>query len=302
MARRIVITGASGFVGRHLIGAARTLGWDVLGCVRTPAAAQTVAEAGATPVLVSELTPVTLAPTLAGAQAVVHLAQIGSERAGASYEAVNVAGTQAVAEAARSAGVERAVYLSGLGVASYGKVRYTTNPYFRSKQAAELALFRSLRHVVVLRPSYIVGPGDGLLAALLPALAQGRVEIPGDGAYRCQPIAIRDATAAILAGVELPGPGHRVFDLVGPEPIAYRDLIARVAALAPSAPYTIVNVPLEQALAQARAAGRGDDLDCLLCDEVADPRPLEALLGRFLTPLDVALAQAVRAASKPPRH
>jgi len=56
----------------------------------------------------------------------------------------------------------------------------------------------------------------------------------------------------------------------------------------------IDTVPLEQALVQARAAGTSEDLDCLLCDEVADPRPAEALLGRFLTPLDVALATAIR--------
>ena len=37
-----------------------------------------------------------------------------------------------------------------------------------------------------------------------------------------------------------------------------------------------------------------DELDCLLCDEVSDHRPLELLLGRFLTPLDEALAVAVR--------
>ena len=39
-----------------------------------------------------------------------------------------------------------------------------------------------------------------------------------------------------------------------------------------------------------------DELDCLLCDEVSDPAPLEALLGRRLLPLDEALAAAVRAA------
>ena len=42
-----------------------------------------------------------------------------------------------------------------------------------------------------------------------------------------------------------------------------------------------------------------DELDCVLCDEVADPAPLEALLGRFLTPLDEALATVVRAAPEP---
>ena len=61
----------------------------------------------------------------------------------------------------------------------------------------------------------------------------------------------------------------------------------------------------EVAIAEAQRQSRGpagyqgmgpDELDCLLCDEVSDAAPLEALLGRQLTPLDEALAAAVRAA------
>jgi hypothetical protein len=59
-------------------------------------------------------------------------------------------------------------------------------------------------------------------------------------------------------------------------------------------------VPLEEAERRARAGGYmgmlPDELDCLLCDEVSDAAPLEELLGRKLTPLDEALASAVRAA------
>jgi hypothetical protein len=62
-------------------------------------------------------------------------------------------------------------------------------------------------------------------------------------------------------------------------------------------------LPVAEADRQAKAGGyRGmlpDELDCLLCDEVADERPLEALLGRFLTPLDEALASALRAERAP---
>jgi hypothetical protein len=58
---------------------------------------------------------------------------------------------------------------------------------------------------------------------------------------------------------------------------------------------------IEEADRQASDGGwRGmgpDELDCLLCDEVADARPLEALLGRFLTPLEDALVAAVRGTS-----
>jgi nucleoside-diphosphate-sugar epimerase len=74
---------------------------------------------------------------------VVHLAQIGSEKEGETFDAVNVEGTRAVAAAARAAGVPRVVYFSGLGVAHYGMAPRTTDRYFLSKLRAEAALFES---------------------------------------------------------------------------------------------------------------------------------------------------------------
>lgn len=275
---------------------------------RSPRAAETVGADGALPVTGGLDVP-SLTRAFAGATAVVHLAQIGSTRDG-TYEDVNVGGTQAVVEAALGAGVARVVFFSGLGVARYGISPRSTNAYFLSKLAAELALFRSWLDVVVFRPSYIVGPGDSLVTSLLGEMAAGVVERPGDGQYRLQPVAIKDAAAAVLAALERPpiraGAPHRVFDLVGPEALGYDAFIGRLAAAARTqgrpAAFTLCSVPVEEADAQARAGGyRGmgpDDLDCLLCDETADPRPLEALLGRSLVPLDDALAAAVRGARR----
>ena len=225
---RLALTGAGGFVGRHVISAAAAEGWDVAGIVRSAEAARTVTYAGGVPVMVPALTAEALAPAFAGAAAVVHLAQIGSETKGQTFDAVNVEGTRAVAAAARAAGVPRVVYFSGLGVAHYGMAPRTTNRYFLSKLRAEAALFESGLEALVFRPSYIVGPRDGLVTSLLKQMAEGEVEQVGDGAYRMQPIAVRDAAAAVVAGAAgptpAPAPGrgpHRVFDLVGP---AGRDL------------------------------------------------------------------------------
>ena len=304
---RLAVTGAGGFVGRHVISLARSEGWDVAGLVRSDAAAQAVTYAGGAPVRVAGLDLAALAPGLAGASAVVHLAQIGSERHGQTYDAVNVEGTRAVAAAARTAGVPRVVYFSGLGVARYGMAPRTTDRYFLSKLRAEAALFESGLEVLVFRPSYIVGPRDGLVSRLLRQMAAGEVEQVGDGAYRMQPIAVRDAAAAVMAAVTgptpAPAPGrgpHRVLDLVGPREVTYRALVEALAAAARAlrrpAEFGIREVPVDEADRRARE-GKGmppDELDCLLCDEVGDPRPLEALLGRFLTPLEEALTAAVR--------
>lgn len=297
----LAIVGANGFIGRHLTLQASSEGILVNGVVRSKDAARAAILAGAHPVIVAGLTQEALLPAFQGAAAVVHLAQIGAETADLTYQAVNVGGTRAVIAAAQAAGVPRVVFLSGLGVARYGMAAHCTNPYFLSKLQAEVDLYGSGLQVVVFRPSYIVGPGGGLIPRLVREMEAGEVERVGDGAYRMQPIGVRDAAAAILAAVEAPRT-PAVFDLVGPEPMRYADFIDRVANLARAdgrgGTFVIREVPIVEAVRQARAGGyRGngpDELDCLLCDEVADARPLEALLGRFLAPVDQSIAAALR--------
>ena len=303
MGDHIAVTGANGFVGRHLTLFAGGLGWDVLGLVRSEPAARAVEAAGGRAALVNPADTESLARALEGARAVVHLAQIGAERGGVSYDDVNVAGTRRVIEAAQRAGVPRIVFLSGLGVVRYGQSARCTNRYFLSKLAAEVELYRSDREVAIFRPSYVLGPGDAFVSTLLGEMAVGVVERPGDGSYRMQPIAVTDAVALILAAIEMPIlTCPLVLDLVGPEPLSFARFVDRLSRVARGqglpADFQVHEIPIEDADEEAAAGGyRGmlaDELDCLLCDEVADHLPLEGLLGRFLTPLDEALASAVR--------
>lgn len=303
--KRIAVTGANGFIGRHLVRHAAAAGWEVTGVVRSESAARAVREAGGHPVELVGRDPEALVRALDGCRAVVHLAQVGAERGGQTYEAVNVGFTGRVLEDARHAGVPRVALFSGLGVARYGMALRCSNAYFLSKLAAETMLFRSGLEGVVFRPSFVVGPGDAFVATVLREAEAGEVERPGDGAYRMQPIAVADAAAAVLAAVERPaGAFPTVFDLVGPEPVAYALLLERLVSVARGlgrrVELRVRPIPVEEADRRARAGGyQGmlpDELDCLLCDETSDPAPLQALLGRPLVPLDDALAEAVRAA------
>jgi hypothetical protein len=91
-----------------------------------------------------------------------------------------------------------------------------------------------------------------------------------------------------------------VYDLVGPEAVAFRDLIERLAGVARRlgrpAEYRVREVAVEEVDRRAASGGYHgmlpDEVDCLLCDEVSDHRPLEALLGRPPTTLDAALLRA----------
>jgi NADH dehydrogenase len=302
---RIAVTGANGFVGRHVVARAAAAGHEVMGIVRSEAAARVVRDAGGRAVELLGRDPEALVRALDGCCAVVHLAQIGAERGGQTYEAINIGYTERVLEDCRHAGVPRVVYFSGLGVARYGMARRCSNPYFLSKLAAETTLFRSGLEGVVFRPSFVVGPGDAFVPAVLRAMETGEVELPGDGSYRMQPIAVADAADSVLAAIDRPvGAFPTVFDLVGPEPVTYARLLERLAgvagALGRPAELRLREVAVAEADRRARAGGYmgmlPDELDCLLCDETADPEPLESLLGRKLRPLDEALAAAARAA------
>ncbi len=301
---KVAITGASGFVGRHLVRAAALAGHPVTGLVRSERAASVVREAGGLPAAFAD-DVLTLASAFAGCGAVVHLAQIGAERDGQTFEAINVGLTGRVVEAAQSTSVPRIVAFSGLGVARYGLAPRVTSRYFLSKLTAETLVFGSGLDAVVFRPSYVVGPGDAFVPGVLRAIEAGAVERPGDGAYRLQPIAVADATALALAAIARPARGFpTVFDLVGPEKVSYAALLERLATVARGlgrpASLRVREIAIEEAERRARSPagyqGMGpDELDCLLCDEVSDPAPLLALLGRPLIPLDDALAAAVRA-------
>jgi nucleoside-diphosphate-sugar epimerase len=301
MTKRLAVTGANGFVGRHLTAYASGKKWEVAGIVRSARGEDIVRNAGGRPCLVENLAGDALAAALAGARAVVHLAQASAERGDATYEAVNVQGTRRVIEAARAAGVRRVIFFSGLGVARYGSAPRSTNGYFLAKMTSEVDLFRSGLEIVCLRPSYIIGAGSELIPGLLGEMAAGEVERVGDGAYRLQPIAVKDVADLVIAVAERETVRHLVVDTVGPEPLTYSAFISRVAAAARRAgrpaDYRIREVPVAEADRQARSGGyRGilpDELDVLLCDEVSDPRAAEAVLGRFLTPLDDAIAAAV---------
>jgi nucleoside-diphosphate-sugar epimerase len=309
---KLAVTGANGFVGQAILTLAAQERVEIVGVVRSEKGAAAVTRLGARSAVVTRLEADPLVKAFAGAQAVVHLAMIGREHEGQTYEAVNVEGTGAVVDAARRAGVRRVVLFSGLGVAHYGMTRRCTNPYFLSKLAAEVELFRSDREAVVFRPSYIVGPAHGFVKSLLADMAKGEVVRVGDGRYRMQPVAVADAAAAVLASAANPPPGSvpppRVVDLVGPGPVSFQDFVERTAAAARAAglpaEFQVREVSVEEADRAAAAGGfRGmgpDDVDILLCDEVSDPAPLVGLLNRPLSPLDEAIATAVRGPAATP--
>jgi len=182
----VVVTGATGFVGRHLVPALAAAGWRVRAALRRPAPVPGAHER----VVVGEVGPRTdWGPALEGAAAVVHLAGLAAAPRGRAGEArcraVNALGTERLAGEAGRAGVACLVFLSTVkvhGETSGGPLREDApvrpeGPYALSKWEAEerlRAAAPSGLRTVVLRPPLVYGPGvKGAFRALLAAVARG---------------------------------------------------------------------------------------------------------------------------------
>lgn len=213
---RIAITGGNGFVGSHLAKRLRAAEDDVVQLSR--ATGFDLARPGVP----------ALAEALRGCAAVVHTAGINREIGAQTYDAVHIRGTQALAEAARAAGVEHIAFVSFLRARPNGPTAY-----HRSKWAAESIVRESGIPYTVLKCSVIYGRGDHMLDHLSRALFTFPIFSPvGLTERRLRPVAVDDV-ARILEAAAHGDP--RLIDqtvaVLGPDTVILSDVVRRVARI-----------------------------------------------------------------------
>jgi nucleoside-diphosphate-sugar epimerase len=241
--QRIAVTGASGFIGRHLVEHLGARGTEVI-AVRRPF------EGG------------TLRDALRRADAVVHLAGVVSAVRERDYFSANVDGTRAIADAARASGVPM-IHISSLAAAGPASPRAPRseddaaapiNAYGRSKLAGERVVAASdgLRWTI-LRPGVVYGPRDRALLPVFRLAEHGILPLVGrtDAAYTF--IHVADLVRVITAAVDRPAQRDILF-AGHPDPVTTRDLLEGVRATS-SVRGRIVRIPL----AITRLAAFGGD-------------------------------------------
>ena len=320
---RALVTGASGFIGAHVVAALAAEGAQVRAFDRR---APYDLPAGAEPVAGDVLDRDALARAMDGCDAVFHLAAVYSfARADAALmRAVNVDGTRAVLDAAaRCASVRRVVHTSSCATCGPVPGRSATEadgpaqyelvvPYKRTKLEGErLALAAALegREVVVVNPTTPVGPGDRRptpTGKMIADVAAGRARAYLRGGA-LNVVAVTDVAAGHVRAFEHGRAGERY--LLGGENLPMRDVFALVAAAAGrTAPR--VAIPWRAAYAAARAADAalrplGREPALLNLDEVRlarlpmrfDDARARRELGHRSRPAAEALAEAARAAA-----
>jgi NADH dehydrogenase len=173
------------------------------------------------------LHPEEVARAALGCEAAVHLVGIIREfpGRGVTFEKVHVQATENVVAAAKDAGAKRFLQMSALGARPA-----PADPYHLTNFRADEAVQQSGIPYTIFRPSIIYGPEDqsiNLFAKQIKTLRM--VPIVGNGLYRMQPVPVETVAKAFALALELPHTENRVYDVGGPEPLTFNEIIDSLA-------------------------------------------------------------------------
>jgi uncharacterized protein YbjT (DUF2867 family) len=218
---RIAVTGASGFLGKHLIPALLGAGHEVRGLSRRPPShGGWVGTASGFDFRCGDVRNSTAVTEIVDdCEWVIHLA--ASFNPDDAIADISVRGTENVVNAAKSAGTQRIVFLSCLGADAA-----SSSEYFEAKWRAEtLVRFSGLPHVII-RSAVMLGNGDGITRPLASAIRSAPViPIPGDGRHRFQPVDVRDVVRCVITATSDDRPADGTLSVAGPMFLTFRQLV-----------------------------------------------------------------------------
>ncbi len=227
--QHVLVTGATGYIGGRLTPHLLRAGYQVRVLVRMPSRLAGRRWLNQVEVVRGDvLRAETLPPALEGVDVAYYF--IHSLYAGADFHQLDVNGARSFSYAARAAGVQRIIYLSGLG-----NPGDRLSPHLRSRQLTGAALRESGVPVTEFRAPIVIGSGSGsfemirYLTERIPVMTSPRWV-----RSRIQPIAIRDVLDYLTAALETPDSVGKIIDIGGRDVVTYADTLrgyARVRGL-----------------------------------------------------------------------
>lgn len=293
---RILLCGASGFIGGHLLRALQGAGHEVLRLSRSGAPGTVRGDFS------TDIIPEVWAPRLEGVDAVINavgiIREVGSDR----FEPLHGRAPLALFTAAADRKL-RVIQISALGTPSPGDPP-RPEPYFRWRALADDLLLQRCPDALILRPSIVYGPGDHSMALFRGLAALPITPLIGAGDQPLSPVYVGDLAAAVVRALsDRADPDLRgVVEVVGPETMPFRALLDRLRRWMGAGPLRGLPVPLAPVRAGAAITdltGIGpissDELSMLLAGNAAPPDRFARLLGRPPTPLEQALGPCTQA-------
>ena len=221
---KVLVTGASGFVGEEILPQLHRAGHSIRILARHPQSAriQNIALRQSAEIHPGDVLDATsLQGSLQNIDAVIHLVGIISEIGRSTFENVHIGGTQNMVVAAQAAGVKRFIHMSALGTRLDAAARY-----HQSKWAAEEIVRGSGLAYTIFRPSIIYGPEDHFVN-LFARMAKFSPVLPvmGGGQNKMQPVPVADVATVLSSRLTEPRSIGQTYDLCGQDVLSFDEIL-----------------------------------------------------------------------------
>lgn len=222
----ILITGATGFIGQHLVKQLVDANYPVCCLIRPSQRERSFAPGVRVHVVVGDVDDLpALRVALLHVTHVIHLASIWDETTRDTFETANIQGTHNMIDAMREVGVKRLIAISTIGAHTH-----SAYPFMRVKAQVDDIIEASGLDYTLLESSAVYGPGDNWTEFIALALRRFPFffPIPGDGRGRMQPLYVKDLVRCLLACVENDKTARHTYSIGGPQQLAYDDLVTTI--------------------------------------------------------------------------
>lgn len=270
---KILVTGASGFIGGAIQQALQQAGHTVVPIARRYG------------INFNEmLQPEQWLPYLAGVEVVINAVGIIAETRGQSFDKLHTRAPLALFKASEQQGVKRVIQISALGV------EQALVPYQASKKAADEGLKALNLDWFILRPSLVYGVGGASDAMFRRLAALPIISLPGGGQQQIQPVNISDVVASVLHCLNAE-PTKQVLEVVGPKPYTLETWLQALRAQQGKKPALTISIPWLLIMLSAQLGHKlipvlhPDNLRMLEKGNTADVDGLKQFLGR--SPLEL---------------
>jgi uncharacterized protein YbjT (DUF2867 family) len=277
----VLLTGASGFIGRHLMHALVASGHRVVCALRDPAAADVACERAVAVDFTRDFDTEAWLPRLAGIDVVINAVGIIREHGKQTFGAIHARVPCALFAACAASNVRLVIQISALGADANARSRYHL-----SKKSADDFLASLPVHSVIVQPSVVFGPGGGSARMFTMLASLPLIGLPGNGGQQMQPVHVDDVAEAVVALLARPLPSGSRLPVVGPKPISLRNYLQSLRHALGLGRAFFIPISM-RAMRLAAAAGKRlpgsllepETLQMLERGNTADAAPLTALLG-----------------------
>ncbi len=272
---KVLLTGASGFIGGHLKTALEASEYEVVACSR---------QSGYD--FNKMLSADDWLPHLEGVNAVINAVGIIVETKQQHFDILHRQAPVALFKACEQAGIKRVIQISALGADDQA-----FTPYQLSKKAADDQLRQSDLEWFVLRPSLVYGKGGDSMAMFQQLSSLPIIPLVGDGQYQVQPVHVSDVVAAVMQCLQAEVAPQQTLDVVGAYPLTFEDWLQAIRRQGGRKKAMVLKTPFSLMLAVARVGQYimpimgPDNLRMLRAGNTADVSAITEFLGR--SPLTV---------------